>query len=357
MRHAHVLRWAVRACIVVFWLLIIAAFLYIGNVTMLFQSRKSINILVWGQVLDKEYLVDFEKQTGIHVNVNYFENNEELFVKLRTTRQHDYDLIMPSDWAAQLLIKEGILKPLDPTRITFWHDIYPALKNRYFDPGNQYTLPYYWTLYGIAVNTDYYGGQLPPATWGLIFDENLMPPHICVFEDIRPLSLIAALYLFGRIDVLQQYEIEQIKKLLIRQKKQVEIYTDNRSEYVLVSGATPIVAGLTGDFLKIMRRFDNFSFLVPQEGAFAIIDSFAIPSASNKDNLIYPFLNYLFKKDIVKLYVDKFEFFPAVQVPVEYDERFADFVEPTEELFKNVHFFKNSISGDVLNDILISLKS
>ena len=126
---------------------------------------------------------------------------------------------------------------------------------------------------------------------------------------------------------------------------------------VLASGATPVVAGLSGDFLKVMRRFDNFAFLVPREGAFAIIDSFAIPSASQKDEQIYLFLNYLFRKDIVKLYVDKFEFFPAVQVPVEYDERFAEFIEPTQELFNNVHFFKNIMSSDVLNDILISLKS
>ena len=156
---------------------------------------------------------------------------------------------------------------------------------------------------------------------------------------------------------LNDQEVALIKRVLKQQKKHVEIYTDNRSEYVLASGATPVVAGLSGDFLKVMRRFDNFAFLVPREGAFAIIDSFAIPSASQKDEQIYLFLNYLFRKDIVKLYVDKFEFFPAVQVPVEYDERFAEFIEPTQELFNNVHFFKNIMSSDVLNDILISLKS
>jgi spermidine/putrescine transport system substrate-binding protein len=218
-------------------------------------------------------------------------------------------------------------------------------------------MPYYWTLYGIAINTDYYKNELPPATWGLIFDENLMPPYICVFEDIRPLSLIAALYLFGHLEELNRDEIDVIKHVLKQQKKHVEIYTDNRSEYVLASGATPVVAGLSGDFLKVMRRFDKFKFLVPQEGAFAIIDSFAIPSASNKDDLIYPFLNYLFKKDTVQKYVDKFEFFPAVQVPLEYDVRFAEFIEPTEELFRNVHFFKNVVSSHVLNDVLIAIKS
>src|SRR5579872_2279799 len=113
MKHINISRFVTRGLIVAFWLSIIMAFLYIGNVTYLFRQDKSINILVWGQVLDKEYLIDFEQETGIHVNVNYFENNEELFVKLRGTKHHDYDLIMPSDWAAQLLIQEGVIKKLD----------------------------------------------------------------------------------------------------------------------------------------------------------------------------------------------------------------------------------------------------
>ncbi len=347
----------VRFIIVLFWLLVIALFLYSGNLLDLFASGKSINVLVWGQVLDKEFLVDFEKETGIQVNFTYFENNEELFVKLRSTEHHDYDIIMPSDWAAQLLIQEGIIKKIDHGKISFWRDLHPALCNRYFDPHNEYTLPFYWTLYGLGVNTDYYDGSLPPATWKLVFDPLMMPNRIATFEDIRPLVLTAALYLFGRLENLDTVEIEQIKTLLQEQKKRVEIYTDHRAEYVLASGVVPVVAGLSGDFLKVMNRFENINFLIPQEGAFAVIDSLAITAATQKDDLIYPFLNYLFRKDIVKQYVDKFEFFPAVKVEVDYEERFAAFTEPTYELFSNVHFFKNVVSSDVLNDILISLKA
>lgn len=357
MKHVKVFSIAMKTSVVIVWIGLVVAFLYSGHFIDLFKNDKSINVLVWGQVLDKEYVVDFEKETGIQVNVTYFENNEELFVKLRATEQHDYDLIMPSDWAAQLLIQEGIVKKVDQSKIMFWDDIHPALCDHYFDPKNQYTLPYYWTLYGLGVNSDHYDGGLPASTWGLVFDPAIMPQHIATFEDIRPLVLTAALYLFGRLDQLGSSEIEQIKALLIEQKKRVEIYTDHRAEYVLASGVVPVVAGLSGDFLKVMNRFDNINFLIPEEGAFAVIDSFAIPAASNKDELVYPFLNYVFSKNIVKKYVDKFEFFPAVKVDVEYEARFAKFTEPTYELFSKVHFFKNVVSSHVLNDVLIALKS
>jgi spermidine/putrescine transport system substrate-binding protein len=357
MKSEHSFSLIMRASIIAVWFLLIGLFLYSPYAINLFQSGRCINMLVWGQVIDKEFLADFEKKTGVQINLTYFENNEELFVKLRSTENHGYDIIMPSDWAAELLIKEGIIKKLDQSKINFWQDIYPALLHNYFDPDNEYTIPYYWTLYGVGVNTDYFDQQLPPATWKLVFDPATIKKRIATFEDIRPLVLTAALYLFGRLDNLNEQEIEQIKALLKQQKEYVEIYTDHRAEYVLASGSVSAVAGLSGDFLKVIRRFDNISFLIPCEGAFTVIDSFAITATSDKDDIIYPLLSYLFNKNIVKQYVDKFEFFPAVQVEVDYDERFSAFVEPTYEIFKNVHFFKNVLPPSVLNEILLDLKA
>lgn len=344
--------------IVCFWLLVIFAFLYAGQFASLFTQKKSINVLVWGQVLDKEFLYDFEKDTGIHVNMSYFENNEELFVKLQSSSNHDYDLIMPSDWAVQLMIQQGLIKKLDHGKIHIWDNLYPALRNLYFDPHNAYSLPYYWTLFGPAVDTRYWQDKRIPATWGIIFDKRIMPPRICVMEDMRELICIAALYLFGRYDQLSTQEIEQVKELLLHQKQHVEIYTDSRPEYILASGSVQVSVSWFGDFLKMMRQFDYIDFVIPQEGIFAAIDSFVIPATSKKDDLIYPFINYLFSKDIVKKYVDKFDFFSAVKVDVAYDDdRFVGLTEPTPELFAHVNFFKNVVSKEVLNDVLISLKS
>jgi spermidine/putrescine-binding protein len=350
-------RWSAHIGIVIFWCVAIILFLYSGSLTHLFDRGKNINVLVWGQVLDKEFLSDFENETGIHINMSYFENNEELFVKLQSSDQHDYDLIMPSDWAAQLLIQKGLIKKLDRRRIDAWDNLYPALCNHYFDPHNDYTIPFYWSLFGIGIDTRYFGGKVPAATWGLIFDERIMPERIATVEDPRALILTAALYLFGPLALLGKDEVKKIKQLLIKQKSRVEIYTDSRVEYVLASGVVPVVVGLLGDFLKVMRRFDYIDFVIPQEGGFAIIDSFALTATTKKDDLVYQFLHYLFRPDIVKKYVDKFDFFPAVKIKIEYDNRFAQYAEPTKALFKNINFFRNVVSKDILNDVLITLKS
>lgn len=347
-----------KICIVLFIGALIVGFVSIGRVADVLHRGKSINVLVWGQILDKEFLSDFEQETGIQVNVTYLENNQELFVKLQATPLHDYDLIMPSDWAVELLIKEGLIKKIDHEKITVWDTLYPTLCNLYFDPNNDYSIPYFWNVMGLGINRNYWEGAIPPATWGLIFDKRIMPKRIAMAEDPRALILTAAVYLFGHIKKqLSSDQIDKIKKLLIEQKSSVEIYTDSRSEYVLVSGAVPVAVTLSGDLLKIMKRFENINFIIPKEGAIAVIDSFAITAATKKDDFIYSFLNYIFRSDVVKKYVDKFDFFPAVKVDIEYDDRFEQVTKPTESLFKNVNFFKNVISKEDLNDLLITLKS
>ncbi len=358
MKHEKSIGLVIKALIVVIIGAFIVGFLSLGRLTDLVRQEKSINVLVWGQVLDKEFLSDFETETGIRVNMSYFESNEELLAKLHSTESHDYDLIMPSDWAVELLIKDGLVKKLDCDKITVWNDIYPTLCHHYFDPHNEYTIPYFWSLMGLGINSSYWDGVSVPQTWGLIFDERIMPKRIGMIENARAIILIAALYLFGEIRPLSDDEINKIKKLLIKQKPYVGIYTDSRSEYILASGAVPVGVTLSGDLLKVMKRFDTIDFVIPKEGAFAVIDSFAITTTSEKDELIYPFLNYLFRPDIVEKYVEKFDFFPAIQLPMQHDnDRLARLNEPTQDLFKNIHFFKDVISKDAVNDILITLKT
>jgi spermidine/putrescine transport system substrate-binding protein len=347
----------IKIIVVAVWSIIIVGFMFVGRITDLFSSGKSINVLVWGQVLDKEFLVDFEKETGIQLNMSYFENNEDLFAKLQSTDMHDYDLIVPSDWAAQLMIEQGLIKKLDRSKITVWDTLYPTLCNLYFDPGNEYTIPFYWSLFGLGINKNYWREFPSTPTWGLIFDENLLHQKISVSEDPRALILLSALYLFGDIDQLTPVHIDAIKKLLKKQKSRVEIYTDSRVEYVLASGVVPVAVALSGDLLKVMKNFDFIDFVLPQEGGFVVIDSFAMPATTKKDEFVYQFLNYLFRPDIVMQYVEKFDFFPAVKVDVTFDGISAELAEPTEAIFKNINFFKNIVSKEMLNDVLLFLKS
>lgn len=346
-----------------FYILVIALwggaiflFLYTPLLVNMIRRQETINILAWPQVIDTQYLKKFEEKTGIKVNISYFEHNEELFAKLKLMKQHDYDLIMPSDYATKLLIEEGLVKKIDRSKLDFWDQLYPALLGHYYDPLNEYTIPIYWTPIGLGVDRDYFNGKLPVASWSLIFDEQISPKHIAVFDDPLELPLITAQYLFGSIEEINEEKFEKIKKLLIKQKSWVELYTDTRPEFILASKTCPVVVVYGADLVKVMRRFENIDFLIPQEGSFVLIDSFAIPSATNKDELIYQLLNYLYDPEVLGQYVEKFDFFPPTKT-IAMDDKFRTMSTPTNAMFKKLYFFKSVIPEKMLNDLWIAVKS
>ena len=105
--------WIIRGGILFFWIAAIYLFLHLPAIYEYFLPQKRIKVLSYAGVLSSDYLDDFERDTGIKVQINYFENNQELFVKLRESQEAGYDLIMPSDYIVELLREEGLLKKFD----------------------------------------------------------------------------------------------------------------------------------------------------------------------------------------------------------------------------------------------------
>ena len=92
------------------------------------RSEKSITVFTWPLIIDANYITEFERETGIKVYLSYYENNEELLTKLKTTQGRGYDLVIPSDYTIEQLIKDGLVKKIDISKIDFVDRIHPFLK-------------------------------------------------------------------------------------------------------------------------------------------------------------------------------------------------------------------------------------
>lgn len=356
MDHFFLLRGITRLCAIVVWILIIVACLHFGGYFKERFSEKSLNILVWPQVLDAEFFKEFEKKTGVKVRVSYFDHNEELLVKLESSHDHGYDLVMPSHYMLPILVEKKLIKPIDKTKLLFWDHIYTTLRGIYSDPKNYYSVPFYWGILGIGINRDFFKKtEMLRQSWDLIFKNGYGMQCVSVINDIRELSLIAAQYLFGRIHDLTEQEIDQIIELLIEQKKYVGLYTDGRAEYAIATQSCPIGVVLLNDLMKVMKKFSAIDFIIPQEGTFVVVDSFVCSSQTKKDDLIYEFLNYLYNPKILSQYAEKFQFLPAVDnvtSSIPFQNRFI----PTKEFFKNLRFFENVFSEETLLKIWTAVR-
>jgi len=71
-----------------------------------------LNLYIWSSYIAPETLQKFERRHGVRVNVDLYDTNEALLAKLQNA-DVEYDVICPSNYPLELLLRQGKLRPLD----------------------------------------------------------------------------------------------------------------------------------------------------------------------------------------------------------------------------------------------------
>lgn len=348
-------RFVIRAAMIFFWVGIIGLFLLLPRLASYMKPRHSIAILSMPNTINADMFGEFERKTGISVSISYAETADEIGMKIRATRGQGYDLIMVADYQIPQLVQDGILQPLVHEKLSFFNKLYPALCNHAFDPDNQYSIPYYWGVYGFGIDVDYFGMK-NNFSWQDLFELSKRDYMVGMRDDIRELIFIAAHYLFGTARDLTDAHYDAIKNLLIAQKEKVVMYADERIDSLLISRTSPLVLTISGDISRAMNNYSYINFVVPEEGSFVDIDSFVISAKSTHVSDVYLFLNYLYSEPILSYYAHLFRLSPPIST-VQTCAKIPLLAYPTEELFSHLKFFATVIPQSRINAILAALKS
>jgi spermidine/putrescine transport system substrate-binding protein len=157
----------------------------------------TLNVYNWGEYISdgSEGSLDvnkaFEEKYGIKVNYTNYESNENMYNKLKSGGA-DYDVVIPSDYMIAKLIEEDMLAKLNFDNIPNAQYIVDDYKGLYYDPTNEYTVPYTVGMVGLIYNTTMVEGS--PDSWGLMWDERYAG-QILMFNNPRDAFGIAQFYL------------------------------------------------------------------------------------------------------------------------------------------------------------------
>ncbi|HEY5259706.1 MAG TPA: extracellular solute-binding protein [Rhabdochlamydiaceae bacterium] len=353
------MKYLIRVGVVVFWAALICGVLYLPEVNFFSREKNSINIFAWGDILEPAVVAEFEKTTGIKVYLNYYSSNEELLVKIKATRGEGYDLIIPSDYTVEYLAKDGLLKKLDHSKCTFFKDLNPILMNHTFDPGNVYSLPLEWEVFGLGIDKTYFEGRMPVPSWDMVFK-----PHgykLVMINDPVETILIAGYYLYGpETNKLTNLQLKGVQNLLIDQKKFIEAYADFRGDYFIATKNSPVAVATSSYIWRTMRRFPHIGFIIPQEGSFLSLENIAIPAATKKEDLVYEFLNYIYSPESVATHYETFGFFPPTLNALhlmDLDPIAESIIRSSPEQFKLFYFTKILATQQQMRDLWVEVKA
>ncbi len=351
-----------RFLIITFWCSVLLLTLYGPKIRQKDFQENSITVFTWGDIFDPSIIESFEKETGIRVHLNYYSANEELLVKLKATKAEGYDLIVPSDYAVRLLRREQLLQPLDKSKIHFWKDLNPVLLNLPYDTKNAFSIPFSWEIFGFGVDKDYFAGHELPESWRLIFDKNFINYRIGMVNDPIDATEFASMYLYGpqfkKANLQQQKEITHLLK---EQHKWVEVYANFRTDYLLATKNCPVVVSSSSYIWRTMRLVPFVRFVIPKEGTFITIENLCIPKASKKQDLVYRFMNYLYRTESSAKHFSTFGFFPSTihtdQWP-DLDPMASKLIHATPEEFGHYRFLhEDDLPEATLRNLWVEVKT
>ena len=355
-----VMRWFIRLGFVILFLSAVFIFLQLPRTDWFFDNRKSLNVYAWANMIDEEKLLEFEQMAGVKVRISYYENTEELLLKLSTTKGSDCDVILTSDYIVPELIKNNFVKKLDNKQRTLLKRISAEFLGHYYDQKNEYSIPYEWAIYGLGINKKLCKDNYPEASWKTIFK----PPFgygVNMLDEARTGVMLAGLYALKRNPYTEIKKIfSKINKLLQKQKPHVKVYSELLADYLVSSGNCHVVVAPSSLIWKVMRYDDNVDFVYPKEGGFFSIDSAMVSIDTKKDDMIFMFLDFLYQPNVMLHHFERYGIFPPdiciFKKSLKKWDRLKK-VMPSSDEFKNALFFRKVVSEDAMNKIWVEVMS
>ena len=151
-------------CSLIFYILIISVI-----PTGCDAPQNQLNIFTWPQYISDEIRAGFEQEYGVKVIVDTYGTNEDLLAKLKAGAS-GYDIIMPSDYMVSKMIQLELLTKLNREMIPNFDNISPFYLDKYFDPNNNYSIPYTFGTAGIAYDSSVITSVVD--SWNVFWDEN-----------------------------------------------------------------------------------------------------------------------------------------------------------------------------------------
>lgn len=252
--------------------------------------------------MSSETVKRFEQYCDCRVVQSFYGDNEEMLAKLSAGAK-GYDMVFPSSFVIQAMVKQKMLRPLDKTRIPNLRNIDPRYLKQSYDPTNHYVVPTVLTLTSVGYNEQKLKSLgVDPTSWSVIFDPNVLKKikgKVTVLDSSREVFAAALMYL--KLDPNTTKEADYIRARDVIRTAKPYWATFSNASYLkeLAVGNIWVSLGYSTEFFQASedakRAKRSFRVMnVPQrEGNELGVDTMAVLSTAKRPDLAYKFINFM----------------------------------------------------------------
>jgi putrescine transport system substrate-binding protein len=251
-----------------------------------------VNVYNWSDYIGEHTNENFTKATGTAVTYDVFDSNETLEAKLLAGNT-GYDVVVPSGAFLGRQIAAGVFQKLDKSKLPNLANIDPNIMKatEAFDPGHDYSVPYFWGTVGIGYNVDKIKERMPEGAPTDSWDLVLKPEVVAKFKDCGVTMLDAPsdilqsvlIYLGKDPHTEKPEDYAEVQKVLTAVRPNIKYF--HSSSYIndIANGEICLAIGWNGDFGIAQTRADEakngvkIQYVIPKEGALLWVDNLAMP--------------------------------------------------------------------------------
>jgi spermidine/putrescine transport system permease protein len=259
-------------------------------------AAEELNLFGWSEYIPQDVLDGFTKETGIKVNFEAYDSNEAMLSKL-VAGGGNYDLVQPSEYAAELMIRRKMLAPLDKAKLPNLKNLASEFKGQVHDPEDKFTVPYMSGTVGIVVNTEKVKDDI--KGYKDVFQAKFKD-RLVVLDDNREI-VTWALYSLGQpINEINAAALAKARPVIAQWVKLVKVYDSTSPKTALLNGDVDIGIVWSGEAALLWNENKKFKYVLPAEGAHRFIDLLAIPADAPHKAAAHAFINYILRPDVSK---------------------------------------------------------
>ncbi|WP_432359651.1 ABC transporter substrate-binding protein [Sporosarcina sp. UB5] len=259
------------------------------------SGKGTITVYNWGEYIDPDLIKQFEKETGIKVIYETFDSNEGMMGKIEQGGT-SYDITAPSEYMVEMMAEKNLLLPIDYSKVPNMKHIDPYFLNLPFDPGNQYSVPYFWGTVGIAFNPTLLEGQTFES-WDDLWDPSLKQRVILVdsARETVGMALNSLGYSLNSTDLTELREATDKLKAL---NPNVKAVIGDEVTQLMVNNEAAVSLTWSGQAADMMYENEDIDYVVPEEGSNLWFDNLVIPKTAKNIDGAHAFINFMLDPDV-----------------------------------------------------------
>jgi len=254
-----------------------------------------ISVFIWTEYLPEEVCEKFQKDYNVKVNVETYSSPGDLYAKMRAAPPGTYDVVCATEFYIKRLSDEGYLEKLDHANLPNIKYLIPEYLNKYYDPGNVYSVPYLNTMCLIAVNTEKV--TTPVAGLADLYRDEFRS-SLVLLDDFQ--TIIGAVNLMNGFDFNETdpQKLALTAEKLLELKPNVRMLDSDSPKSALLSGEC--TAGLiwSAEIAIAMEENQNIKVVFPVEGYNVALDSLTVAKGTKNKEWAEKFINFILDPEV-----------------------------------------------------------